>query len=164
MTGSNITLPIPPTVVAKVIKMAADPDCNVADLGKVVKADPVLSIQMLKAVNSPYYGLRKKMSAVERAVGLMGIRAVRNLVLCFGIQKLSPPKSDYPLELFWEFSLRRAAAAKELALRLNIPEPDEMFTLGLCQDLAVLALIPAVTNRPKPNRKLPGNHCWTEEE
>ncbi|MCU0662882.1 MAG: GGDEF domain-containing protein [Myxococcota bacterium] len=141
MSTKKIALPVPPHIVAKVISLAANPDCSVPEISKILRADPVLTAQILKAVNSPFYGLRQKISAVDRAVAFMGIRAVRNLVLCLGVQGLAPPKSPYPLELFWEFSLRRAGAAKCLSKRLGLPEPDEMFTLGLCQDLGLLALI-----------------------
>ncbi len=143
MATTEHFLPVPPNVVARVIRVAADPECGTAELAAVIKADPVLSAQVLKAVNSPYYGLRRKLSSVDRAVSFMGIRAVRNLVLCFGVRELAPPKSDYPLNLFWECSLRRASAAKALAKHLKLPEPEEFFTMGLCQDLGVLAIITA---------------------
>ncbi|MCP4604096.1 MAG: GGDEF domain-containing protein [Proteobacteria bacterium] len=135
------TLPVPPHVVARVVQVAADPDSSVSDLAKIIKRDPVLSGQILKSVNSAYYALRRKISAVERAISFMGIRAVRNLVLCLGVRELAPKKSDYPLELFWECSLRRASAAKCLARKIGLPDEEEVFTLGLCQDLGVLLLI-----------------------
>jgi diguanylate cyclase (GGDEF)-like protein len=141
MSTPKTALPVPPNIVAKVISLAANPDCSVPELSQVLRADPVLTAQILKAVNSPFYALRQKMSSVDRAVAFMGIRAVRNLVLCFGVRELAPPKSSYPLDLFWEFSLRRAGATKCLCKRLGLPEPDEMFTLGLCQDLGLLALV-----------------------
>jgi len=135
------TLPVPPHVVAKVVKIAANPDSSAVDIAEVIKTDPVLSTQVLKSVNSAYYALRKKVSSVERAVSFMGMRAVRNLVLCLGVRELAPGKSNYPLEVFWECSLRRASAAKLLARRLKAGDEDEFFTLGLCQDLGVLALL-----------------------
>lgn len=135
------TLPVPPHVVAKVVKIAANPDSSVMEIATIIKIDPVLSTQVLKSVNSEYYALRKKVSSIERAVSFMGMRAVRNLVLCLGVRELAPGKSDYPLAVFWECSLRRAAAAKLLARRLNAGDEEEFFTLGLCQDLGVLALL-----------------------
>lgn len=154
MSTNEHFLPVPPNVVARVIRVAADPECGTTELAGVIKADPVLSAQVLKAVNSPYYGLRRKISSVDRAVSFMGIRAVRNLVLCFGVRELAPPKSQYPLNLFWECSLRRASAAKALALRLKLPEPDEFFTMGLCQDLGVLAIITASDDAAKSLAKV----------
>ncbi len=134
-------LPVAPHIVARVVEIAADQDSSAIDLAKIITTDPVLSTQVLKSVNSPFYGLRRKISSIDRAVSFMGIRAVRNLVLCLGVRALAPGKSNYPLELFWEYSLRRAVAAKCLAVRLGFPEVEEIFTMGLCQDLGVLLLI-----------------------
>ncbi|MBN2802732.1 MAG: diguanylate cyclase [Deltaproteobacteria bacterium] len=112
------------------------------DIAKVIKVDPVLSSQILKSVNSPFYGLRRKASTVDQAVNFMGIRAVRNLVLCLGVQDLSPKKnSNFPTDKFWENSLRRASAAKCIARKLKMPDEEEYFTLGLCQDLGLLIII-----------------------
>ncbi|MDJ0764615.1 MAG: diguanylate cyclase [Myxococcota bacterium] len=132
---------MPPHVIARVIQVAADPDSTVGELADIIKMDAVLSAQILKSVNSPYYSLRRKLSSVERAISFMGIRAVRNLVLCLGVQGLAPDKSDYPIQLFWESSLRRAVAAKCLARKLKLPDEEEIFTLGLCQDMGVLLLV-----------------------
>ncbi|MCP4679290.1 MAG: GGDEF domain-containing protein [Deltaproteobacteria bacterium] len=134
-------LPVPPHVVARVIQIASDPESGVGDICDVIKTDAVISTQVLKSVNSAYYGLRRKITSIERAVSFMGIRAVRNLVLCLGVQTLAPNNSDYPLELFWECSLKRASTAKCLARRLGLPNEEEFFTMGLCQDLGVLLLI-----------------------
>ncbi len=137
----NDTLPVPPHVVARVIQVASDPEAGVGDISDIIKTDAVISSQILKSVNSAYYGLRRKIASIERAVSFMGIRAVRNLILCLGVQTLAPKNSDYPLELFWERSLTRASAAKCLARKLGFPNEEELFTIGLCQDLGVLLLI-----------------------
>jgi diguanylate cyclase (GGDEF)-like protein len=138
---NDFVFPVPSGVLARVIELASSEICDVGELSTVVASDPVLSTQLLRAVNSPYYGLRRKIQSADRAVAVMGIRAVRNLILCFGVQKLSPNNPHYPLELFWECSLRRAVAARSLANLLGAPGADELFTLGLSQDLAVLVLV-----------------------
>ena len=125
----EMNLPVPPVMIARAVKVASDPECTVADLAEVIKTNPVLSAQLLKAVNSAYYALRRKVSAVDRAITFMGVRAVRNILLCFGVQELAPPKSDYPVELFWECSLRRATSAvclaKHLGIRLAPPRKQQ---------------------------------------
>lgn len=135
-------LPLPPAAMARVVQIAADPECTVGELSNVIRTDPVLSAQVLKSVNSAYYGFSRKVASVERAVSFMGIRAVRNLVLCLGVRQLTLGNFfDYPLEQFWECSLRRAVAAKVLARYLNVTLEEELFTIGLCQDLGVLLIV-----------------------
>jgi diguanylate cyclase (GGDEF)-like protein len=131
-------LPVLPAVVMRVTKIASNPESSVSDLASIIEQDPGLSARVLHAVNSAYYSPRCKIATAQRAVGFMGIHAVRNLVLCLAARRLFVIKADFPLELFWENALRRAAAARCIAQRVNLSQPDEVFTLGLCQDLAVL--------------------------
>lgn len=141
--ASPDALPAPPHVVAKVVQLAADPESNVADLAKVIATDPAMSAKLISAVNSPFYAPASPISSVERAVSTMGLRAVRNLVLCLGVQSAAGNDglADFPAEAVWEGCLRRAVAAQCVAKRLGVKEHDELFTLGLCQDIGVLLLV-----------------------
>ncbi len=133
--------PVPPSVVVRVVQAAADPDTDAGDLAKLLESDPVLSAKLLRYVNSASFSLRHKVASVDRAVAVMGMRALRNLALSVGVRGLIPAEtfSEFPLEVYWEFSLRRAAAAQCLAERLELSQVEEFFTLGLCQDIGVLA-------------------------
>ncbi len=142
----ELTLPVLQATVARAIETAADPDCDIEALVEVIRLSPELSAHLLKAVNSSYYGLRRQISSVDQAVSSTGIGTVRNILLCFGAQDLSPNHSTYPLEKFWEASVRRAVAAVTLAKRTGLKSPDNLFTIGLCQDLGLLAAI--IDNTP----------------
>ena len=133
-------LPVPPNVVMNVTQTAADPASSSMDLALILEADPVLSANMIKAVNSPLYSPRAKIATVSRAVSFMGINAVRNLVLCLAIREIFPRSSGFPLELFWENSLRRGVAARAMGNLLGFPKAEELFTMSLCQDLGVLVI------------------------
>ena len=140
-------LPVPPNVVMNVTQTAADPRSSSMDLARILEQDPVLSANMIKAVNSPLYSPRSKISTVSRAVSFMGINAVRNLVLCLAIREIFPHSLAFPLERFWECSLRRAVAARSMGKLLGFPKVEELFTMSLCQDLGVLLIAqqPALT-------------------
>lgn len=133
-------LPAPPAIIAKVVQLAAQADCDAHELARVLRTDPSLSASILRMANSALYGFAHKVSTVERALALLGIRTVRNLVLCFGVRGMTPVGVAYPIDLFWEFSVRRAASAREIGRRLSFSDPEQLFTTALCQDLGVLAL------------------------
>ena len=133
-------LPVPPNVVMNVTQTAANPKSSSMDLAVILEADPVLSANMIKAVNSPLYSPRSRIATVSRAVSFMGINAVRNLVLCLAIREIFPRSKGFPLELFWECSLRRAVAARAMGRLLGFPKAEELFTMSLCQDLGVLVI------------------------
>lgn len=118
---------------------------NARDLGKLVGSDPSLAMELLKLVNSSLYNRGAKISSIERAVSVLGMRALRNLALCLAVRNCVHRRElgDFRLGRFWADSLNRAVAARMLAERT--PEqpidPMEAFTAGLLQDLGVLALV-----------------------
>lgn len=76
-----ITLPSQPQTLARITKLVDDSDCSLADVAKVISADPSIALKSLRLVNSAHYGLRNKVVSVEHAVMLLGLKVIRNLVL-----------------------------------------------------------------------------------
>ena len=74
-------LPTFPTVAAEVLKLTSDPDVSMDDIAKLIKSDQGLATRVLKTVNSSFYGLSKPCSTIERAMGFIGIKAIKSLVL-----------------------------------------------------------------------------------
>ncbi|MDP2307523.1 MAG: GGDEF domain-containing protein [Pseudomonadota bacterium] len=135
-------LPTPRQIVLRVVRMAADPDVSAESLGTVIAADPAFTAELLRLVNSPFYGLKVKLSSASRAVVVLGMRAVRNLAVCFAVRESlenSGLRSEDLLH-FWEDCLRRAVAARLLAPYAQA-QPDEAFTAGLLQDFGIIALL-----------------------
>jgi two-component system, cell cycle response regulator len=138
-------LPSPPAAVARVVRLASDPDVTSEKLGAVIAGDPAFTAELLRTVNSPFYGLKLPVSAASRAVTVLGIRALRNLAICFAVRD-SLRNSAFraqDLELFWEDCLRRAVAARVLARTTGSVPPEEAFTVGLLQDFGMLAILRA---------------------
>ncbi|MCP3979387.1 MAG: GGDEF domain-containing protein [bacterium] len=158
------SLPVPPRIIARVVEVAAAPDSTAADLASLIGTDPTLTAEVLRAVNSAHYGLRGNVSTVHHAVALMGMTAVRNLVLCIGVKTLlrTDDSKSGQQEMFWECSMRRAAASVCLANRLGLEGPDEYFTSGLCldvgaavmqrQDASLESVMAEMTNRAAAER------------
>ncbi len=77
-----------PHVAMKVMEVANDPDSSVIDMKIAIEKDPPLSARVLRCANSSAYGLREKVSSVQRAIGLLGLRQIRNLALTVGVADL----------------------------------------------------------------------------
>ncbi len=142
--ANELRIPSPPQALTKVIQTASDPRAPTVAVAKAVSSEPGLSVQLLRIVNSSVYRRGVAISTVERAVAMLGNRALRNLALCVAVQNCVRGKiGKFDLNRFWEDSLRRAVAARILADRFAAAEvdPTEAFTFGLLQDLGVLALV-----------------------
>lgn len=138
---TSAQLPTLPAVAARLLELTAREDAAFAEIVDCIVRDVALSAKLLKVANSPLYGFRQRITTVNQAVTLLGINAVRNLVLSFSFLALGEKRqhSLFNLELFWERSLVSGMAAKLIAGLLSPQiDPDELFTVGLLQDVGQL--------------------------
>ena len=62
LVNSTIDLPAMPEVLVKLNELMANPDASAGDLAKIISADPAVSTNLLRIVNSAYYGLQVRVS------------------------------------------------------------------------------------------------------
>jgi len=134
------------TTVTKVLEICNDPGSSPNDLNRVISLDPVLTGQVLKLINSAYYGLPNKIASLTRAIIMLGLNTVKNLVLATSI--LSSFKGNSALrgtavDQFWEHSLRVGVAGRVLSRLFNVPvlDQEEYFVTGLLHDLGKLPIM-----------------------
>jgi len=80
------TLPPLPKSVLEIQKITSDPDGSIADLIKVVKEDPMLTANLLKAANSPLYGFSRQIKNVDQAVSLFGMSTVKGFAIASAVR------------------------------------------------------------------------------
>ena len=79
-------LPPLPKSVIEVQKITSDPNASIKDLVKVIKDDPMITANLLKAANSPLYGFTRQIKTVDQAVSLFGMNTVKGFVISFAIR------------------------------------------------------------------------------
>jgi HD-like signal output (HDOD) protein len=80
------TLPPLPKSVVEIQKITSDPNGSIADLIKVVKDDPMLTANLLKAANSPLYGFSRQIKNVDQAVSLFGMSTVKGFAVASAVR------------------------------------------------------------------------------
>ena len=138
-------LPSLSTTAAKVLQICNDPRSSANELNRLIALDPVLSGQVLRLINSAYYSLRHPVSSLTRAIIMLGINTVKNLVLSFAIlEQLRSPKNFKALSIaaFWEHSVAVGVIAKWLAALKGVPicDQEDFFVSGLMHDLGKIPL------------------------
>ena len=129
-------LPTLPGIIAKLTKMAEDPDTTTEQMGKVISKDHILATKLLKLVNSAFYGFPQQISSLNSAIILLGFNVIKSLIISSSIFELM---EDNDVEL-WEHSLGCAVVCSVLAKRLDINDPEEVSTAGLIHDLGKVAI------------------------
>lgn len=135
-------LPTLPTVASKLITLTSREDTTLADIGELVSQDISLSAKILKVSNSAFYSFPQKIGSIQQAVSILGMNAVRSLVLSFSFltMKAGKIKSRFNFEKFWEKSLASAVTAKLILENVKGAETEEVFVSGLLQNLGELIL------------------------
>ena len=135
----SASVPALPQSAVTLLRLSQDPDVGPAEFAVPVESDPGLASQVLKFVNSAYFGFSREISSVRQAITLVGIRTIRNFALWSAVFSLMPNPRCGPFELrsMWQDSLRRAIFAREVARRLGGCDADETFSAALLQDLAI---------------------------
>lgn len=131
-----------PQVVLQILDRIALPETTPADLAPLIEKDPALASQVLKLVNSAYFGLPRRVSKIREATTLLGLKEIETLVLSYGVVKTlkDPAVEGFDLKVFWEDSLFRALFAREAAKRKGL-EAEECFAGALLADVALPVLL-----------------------
>jgi putative nucleotidyltransferase with HDIG domain len=134
-------LPALPLVVEEVLRVSSDPEASAGDLERIVSSDVALSGRVLRAANSGLYNVPQRVSSLRNAVTILGFRIVRSLALSTAVFDIMG--NDWGVldpHLFRRHSLATAAAARVLAHRNRVGDPDDAFSAGLLHDIGKVLL------------------------
>lgn len=135
-------LPSFPATHAEIMSLAKSDDASSEDLAEKIQLDPSFLAQVLKLVNSSYYGFRKKTSSLKLAVTLLGMEEVANLVMAAQVfERLGNYAGGGGLDLkqFWRHSVGTAFIARAVAKKLQT-EVEVAFLGGMLHDLGKVVL------------------------
>ncbi len=131
-----------PKVAVDLLELAEQPHTDASVLRECIERDPALTARLLRVVNSSLFGLANRVTDLTHAVGLLGIKPLKMLVLGFSLPPaLFEGLDEEALQQYWRTSLIRATAARELAKATGSADPEEAFVAGLLEGLGILLLI-----------------------
>jgi len=147
-------LPTLPNVASELITLTAREDTTIADIAALISQDMALSAKILKVSNSSFYSFPQEIGSINQAVEILGMNAVRSLVLSFSFLSIKSSKDDnrFDVTAFREKSLASAVAAKLILDHVEGADTEQIFVSGLLQNLGELVL--AVTFPEKYNTVL----------
>ena len=129
-------MPAFPKSVQKILELTRDVNCSPKDLVQVIDKDPVVTVKILKVVNSAYYSLPKQITSINHAVVYLGFNTIKNLALSIAAIGMLPKDNaaGFDGQQYLLHSLATASIAKQLALRVDDADPMDCFIAGLLHD------------------------------
>jgi HD-like signal output (HDOD) protein len=143
----NISFPPLPQTVAEVSALLAETEAepDTLKLAEIVDSDPVVAAAVLRRINSAYYGMRRRIGNVRKAVMLLGFLEVANIVLTAGMIKLEEvfSKNGHTeiFEKIMEMSVGVGQCGRETAGFLDLPVEGRSYTAGLLHAVGRLVFL-----------------------
>jgi HD-like signal output (HDOD) protein/GGDEF domain-containing protein len=131
-----------PSVALEIVRLASDPQADPRAIKECLEQDPALTGKILRVVNSSFFGLRREVADLNQALGLLGIKPLKLLVLGFSLpDEMFAEMAGDQLKWYWTTTLTRAVAARLLSNELWHDSGDEAFIAAMLQDIGILALL-----------------------
>lgn len=156
-------LPPLPEVLLELQKLINDPDCNVDDIHRLIKADMVLMGKLVTLANNVYFaGGREKADGIEEAIVRLGLKMVLDLCYSVEVPKAFKKIKSFDQNQFWKHSLAVGYLTRMLTNEL-LDDQDSLeasFLSGLMHDVGILVfdyLIPDEYNKFLHDKDLSGS-------
>lgn len=130
-------LPSMPIVIMNALEAINCPNSSANDLADILSKDQAITSQILKMVNSAYYGFPSQITTINRSIALLGMNKVRNIIMSVAAKPLMMSKSGKTL---WEHSIRCAVGCEIISKQLGLDDLDEAFIIGLLHDIGKTVL------------------------
>ena len=129
-------MPAFPKSVQRILELTRDVNCTAKDLVQVIDKDPVVTVKILRVVNSAYYSLPKQITSINHALVYLGFNTIKNLALSIAAIGMLPKDNaaGFDGQQYLLHSLATASIAKQLAARVDDADPMDCFIAGLLHD------------------------------
>jgi len=133
-------LPTLPSVLGRILGVAADPATSALELGQLIASDQSLSVTILRLVNSAYYGFYRQIDSVAQAVVILGFFKVRNLALtASAFNHFRGRACEFDRGQLWRHALASGMAAEYIAQEAG-GDLTGSYEAGLLHDIGKVAL------------------------
>jgi putative nucleotidyltransferase with HDIG domain len=139
LVGRVGMLPSAPKAFQEILTCLQNPAASIADASRIIGRDVAMTANVLKLVNSAFFGARQAVTTAERAVAYLGLDTLGAVVLAHSTFRgsLVSVIPGFSLDALWQHSLEVATTARALALyeKLSQSKADEAFLAGMLHDV-----------------------------
>ncbi len=150
LVGAIHHLPSLPSLYQELEAAMQAADSSADKAAAIIATDPAMVTNLLHVVNSAYFNLRRTIASPAHAVALLGLGAVKSLVLSLKVfdEVQRHPQLKPMIERLWQHGVAVARLAKALAVQegMGTLSVEHAFMAGLLHDIGRLVL---AANLPK---------------
>jgi HD-like signal output (HDOD) protein len=139
--GKLNSIPTIPAIIRPLLHYMEKPvdQMELKRIVEMISCDESIAAQCLRVANSALYYLPQVVKTVHGAVIVLGLQRVREILLACSLLNLLPKEQNlFPALALWQHSLGCALLSRELARRIDYPDPERAYLAGLLHDLGEL--------------------------
>ncbi|HWQ54711.1 MAG TPA: HDOD domain-containing protein [Bryobacteraceae bacterium] len=130
-------------VAIQLLNIVSQENVGLNKLAGLIRADPGMSLEVLRLANSPLFGARSEITGILHALAMLGLNRIKAMVMTVAIRDfLSPARNAAVFAPCWRHCLATAFLAEEIAA-YGSQDRDSCYTAGLIHEVGQLALIAA---------------------
>ncbi|WP_419812240.1 HDOD domain-containing protein [Bacterioplanoides sp.] len=137
----GIRIPPQPQILVDLQMEQLMPDPDMRAISRLISQDVGLTGTILKVVNSPFYGLKNRITSVDQAVNLIGLNSVVNIVNGVSIKSQMSDETIVNMNRFWDTATDISQVATQIAKQVGYPNPDLAYLLGLFHNCGIPLLM-----------------------
>lgn len=135
---SSFQIPVKPQVLTDMQSVTAEAEPDMDHIAQIISRDVGLSSAILKIINSPFYGMNRRISEIKQAVMMLGIKTISALVTALLLKSAFKGNASISLERFWDDSLDVANAMAFIGNQVKNKIPvDMLYTIGLFENCGI---------------------------
>ncbi len=132
-----------PHVATEILSMIRNSNTSMRQIARVIEQDPSITAKLLKIANSPFWGFPGRVDNLQRALVLLGLKQVSNIVIGVSLYttfvKLAP-NPEFDREKFWLHSIGTSQIARNLAKQIGLNFHGEEFVASILHDIGKIIL------------------------
>ena len=131
-----------PELYLKVRDTIDDPKSCIDDVAKLVSQDTNISARLIRISNSSFFGFAAEIETVTRAINIMGLSQLHDLVLATSVVKSFKgiPNDLINMKEFWARSVYCGIISRLIARKCNVLDSERLFLAGLLHDIGHLVI------------------------
>jgi putative nucleotidyltransferase with HDIG domain len=131
-------MPAFPKSVQRILELSRDINCSPKDLVSVIEKDPVMTMKLLRVLNSAYYSFPKHITSVNQSVVYLGLNTIKNMALSFAALGVLPKNNaaGFDVQEYLMHSLTTAGLARLVCHKFKVADadPTDCYLTGLLHD------------------------------
>ena len=140
----KITLPSLPEMALHIQSELTEDNLSINKLSSILQSDPVITTRIINVANSAIFGSNKNITSIQKAITLIGLDAIRAIVISVVLRDLFKPDSALikkTMTRYYEHSMRIGVISYVLAKGMTGYNCDHAFLAGLLHDIGVIPLL-----------------------